>query len=463
MNLTPRDKRLLILLVSVIFLVVYIKFLLLPKVDNINELKTQISDFNTTYAVNMNYKNMVNSIDSEIKIITQRLSDLRNKYPPNIDCDELLVLIKDVSDESGIKLSSLSFSPIQVVKVNTVTGASIQGQLQTTMSAIDSSNQLTESQEQQNQQPQNEMERKIANYYSVLGLVPTKNSTGSSIVPNGTGYFVPVKLNATGSNSEIKKFFDLLNNLGNKAYLKDVDIQYGSGELNEYVDKQLEEIDLKLKLTATIEFYGIMDSGAGEYYLLPNGKWFPSPASGTTNIFQPSLEFMDKIISGNFDESQKTNESNMPSTNAELEYDFSIVASQFGDGFAPSVSVSSKNVVNKQKYQNPIAYGDSKNVENVELFIEQKNGKFYCKFKTDHESYPDDQYKELMEFTPNGRELVLVIIASDRISKEDTAGVNISIVNNTKLKLIYKVINDNNENPRVKIGKTVGDVVNEKY
>ncbi len=460
MNLSQRDKKLLILLAIVAFLAIYIKFLFLPKLDSINDLNSQITTLDDAYSVNMNYKAMVNSIDSEIKIITQRLNDLRQIYPPNINCEELLVLIKQVSDDSGINLSSISFTPIQVAKFDNDTGTPSEGQLQTSMPASDLGNQLVE---QKSQQVTNTIEDKIAYYFNMLGLVPEKNSTGAAIaIPDGTGYCVAVKLRATGTNSQIKKFFDLLNKLDNKAYCKDVDIQYGAGEITENIGKPLDKLDIKLNLTASIEFYGIMDSGAGEYYLLPNGKWFPSPASGTTNIFQPSLEYIIGIATGKYNQSGRVNQSNNSSTNTDLKYDFSIVSSSFGGGYPPSVSISCNTVVDKQKYQNPIAYGDNEGVEDVELFIEQKNGKFYCKFKTNHESYPDKQYNELMEFIPNDREIVLTIVSAERASKEDTAGVNVSIINNTKLKLKYKVINDNSENPRVKIGKTVGDVVNEK-
>lgn len=175
MNLSQRDKKLLILLAIVAFLAIYIKFLFLPKLDSINDLNSQITTLDDAYSVNMNYKAMVNSIDSEIKIITQRLNDLRQIYPPNINCEELLVLIKQVSDDSGINLSSISFTPIQVAKFDNDTGTPSEGQLQTSMPASDLGNQLVE---QKSQQVTNTIEDKIAYYFNMLGLVPEKNSTG---------------------------------------------------------------------------------------------------------------------------------------------------------------------------------------------------------------------------------------------------------------------------------------------
>ena len=464
MSLTSRDKKLLILLAIVIFLALYIKFLLMPKINSIGEINSQINTLNDTYSVNLTYKNMVNSIESDVKIITQRLNDLRKIYPPNINSEELLVLIKRISDKAGIEVSAINFEPIKVAEMSSSDTPAATEQLQTSMPAADVGNQLVA---QQSQKVTDALEGKIAYYFNMLGLVPAKQSSGAAIVvPDGAGYCVSVRIVATGTNNQIKKFYDELNKLDNKAYCKEANIEYGgSGLQTDNLDKPLDAVNFELKLSTTIEFYGIMDSGAGEYYMLPNGKWIPYPAYGTTNIFQPSTEFMDGIIDGTA-QSKLTNGSSATNTTTSAasyeNYDFAIVTSSFGGGFTPSVSISCKNVVDRQKYQNPIAYGDNKGVENVELFIEQKNGKFYCKFKTDHESYPDKQYNEVMEFTPNGSELVLSIISADRINKEDTSGVNVNITNNTKLKLVYKVINDNSQSPRVKIGKTVGDVVNGK-
>lgn len=463
MNLTPRDKKLLVALGIVIFLVVFLKFLLLPKIDNITTLKTDIDALKNTYTMNMTFKAKTESLDSDIKILSKKLEDLRAIYPPSINADELLIIMKQLIRGSQLNVTSMTFErakPLNLqADVKATSSTNAQGESQTSVPAGDEVNQLQEQQQLGiNTALLNGTAANILDYFYLWGLKSQQalDGTEAIVIPDGKGYCVSVKIDAQGTNDQIKSFLNNLSNLENKAYCKNSSIVGLSNGGN--ASKQ------NLKFSAEIEFYGIMDKGAGEYYLLPDGKWMPIAAAGKSDVFKSYSGYTATASNNNestFGIIEGQKESNSKST--ELgNYDFSLVAAAFGGGLAPSVSVVCKNPEAKAIYSNPVVYGDNKGIENAEIFIEEKAGKYYCKLKTDHEVYPDKEYNQTFEFVPVGKDLRLVILSSRRNSIDDKAGVNLSIINNTNKNLTYTVMYEDEKTPRVKVGKTVGSVNNEK-
>jgi type IV pilus assembly protein PilO len=473
MTLTARDKKLLIGLGIFIFIVLFVKFLLFPKFDKISVLNTEIATLNNTYATNLAYKTKTESIDSNIKILSEKLKNLRAIYPPRIGGSELLIIMRDLIKESKLKITLMKFDEIKPTSFQekNATGATTTD----TPDATDKPNASGETQtvapstaDVGNQQPaaNTVTNSKILNYFYLWGLksVQADSDTTTVVIPDGKAYSVSVKIEAEGTNEQIKAFFTSLMKLGTKAYCKNSSIAGVSNVISEAGGQ-------KLKFTAEVVFYGIMDKAAGGYYILPDGKWMPISGDNKTNLFKEYSGFMltELVNSSNYDftGSDAANESDTQSesatdTSKQDKYDFSVVASAFGGGLAPSVSIACKNPKEEVIYSSPVVYGDSKDIENAEIFIEEKAGKYYCKFKTDHESYPNKQYNQTFEFVPEGKDLRLVILSSERSIVGDKAGVNISIINNTDKDLTYKIKFDDKESPRIKIGKTVGSVINEK-
>jgi len=465
MKMTARDKKLVILLGIVIFLAVFFKFLLLPKLDNITTLNADIDTLSNTYAMNMTYKTKIDTIDSDIKILSRKLKDLREIYPPSIGRDEVLIVMRDLINESKLEVNSMKFENATLANLQekkaataeaTVDTTNGQGEQQAAASTADVGNQL-----QQQTKGIASASSNIQNYLYLWGLISQQadGDNESVVIPDGKGYSISVIIDAEGTNEQVKAFFSSLSELKNKTYCKAASIS----ELSK--GKSLDGTDIvqKLKLSAEIAFYGIMDKGAGEYYMLPDGKWLPTVGDGRTNVFEEysgyELSNSGNSSNSNALENGNTTQNESSAEGIKLEnYDFSMVASAFGGGLAPSVAIACKNPEEKTTYSSPVVYGDNKGIENAELFIEKKSGKYYCKFKTDHESYPDKQYKETFEFVPVGKDLRLILLSSQRSGPEDKSGVNINIINNTDKNLKYEIKYEDAKAPRVKIGKTVGSV-----
>ncbi|QNU68116.1 hypothetical protein EHE19_006700 [Ruminiclostridium herbifermentans] len=456
MKMTERDKKLLIGLGIFIFVVVFVRFLFLPKISSIKAINEEINTLNNTYTVNASYKARAEKIDSDIKILSAKLTDLRSVYPPKIDISELIITIKNLSKDSELEFKSINFDNYKPVTNGESSGSATASSAGT---ANEAGNQETAIAAGSNSQLDAQSEAnsaasaKIKNYFYLWGLDSQGTMSKDEIeVPNGKPYSVSAKVEAEGTIEQIKAFFTNLNNLGTKAYCNSVNIAGAASGKSE-------DTDGKLKFSATITFYGIMDKAAAGYYLLHDGKWSPiPPADNKTNLFKEYSGF-DSVSNGeaSLDSAAKND------TNSELgTYDFSVVASPYGGGLAPSVSITCKNPKENTTYLTPIVYGDNKGIENAEIFIEEKAGKYYCKFKTDHEAYPDNDYSQTFEFVPIGKDLRLVVFSSARNGDNDKSGINLNIINNTKRTLNYLIKYDDEKSPRVKIGKTTGSVRNEK-
>ena len=106
----------------------------------------------------------------------------------------------------------------------------------------------------------------------------------------------------------------------------------------------------------------------------------------------------------------------------------------------------------------PIIYGD-KEFSNVDIKVEEKNGKYYTSFKTEQDIFPGVGVAEAAEFKPLGNEIMMIVDSMKRQFDGDNSGVNLNIKNNTKKVFVVEIINDDTSKPRIK----TNDSKNVKY
>ena len=95
---------------------------------------------------------------------------------------------------------------------------------------------------------------------------------------------------------------------------------------------------------------------------------------------------------------------------------------------------------------------NNENTENIELWIDDdKDGKIFCKFKTEKDAFPDPKYNSIIETIPIDGNFILHIFSQPRKFKEDNSKINLLVKNGTQLTLTIKIQNDDTENPRVRI------------
>ncbi len=434
MSFTARDKKILALLGVLIASLLLWKTFLVPQIKSVLKLKNELNAGNSTYKSNMEYAVKIKGMDGELKILNQRLKELRAKYPPAMNCDEILVIVKNMAKASELYISSLSFNSINPAGepggpvVENSPGKGSGG-----VENINSENKTVE-------------DKKIDEFLdeSGLGGAAGENAAGekNASVADGKGYELDVKIEASGSVEQIKSFLYRIENLKNKVSYKDLQISMG--------DKGV------LNFNATVGFMGIADKNAGTYTMLESGEWAPLGAAGKPDIFNPYEGYAGAY---GYEDSDNSNAAKGNVLDDLLtknqKYDFTMRVVPYDNSIAiPTVSLLAENAApNGSNPVLPMVYGDSEGEEKVDLYIEEKDGRFYCKFKTAHESFPDAAYNRLAEFIPAGKELKMLVDSTLRKSKNDNSTVRINITNNTKKALSVKVIGDDRQKPRVIIPK----------
>ncbi|PKM50792.1 MAG: hypothetical protein CVV02_09870 [Firmicutes bacterium HGW-Firmicutes-7] len=99
---------------------------------------------------------------------------------------------------------------------------------------------------------------------------------------------------------------------------------------------------------------------------------------------------------------------------------------------------------------------DHNNFIDVQFEFNQRNGKYYFRYKAGSNQYPKN-YEEGIAFEP-GNALELVVLSNKRNGQDDSSGANATIINNTDMPLSVLVSYEDKEKPRFKLVRSVGNV-----
>ena len=105
-----------------------------------------------------------------------------------------------------------------------------------------------------------------------------------------------------------------------------------------------------------------------------------------------------------------------------------------------------------------VVTSDTEGVENITIEVSGEAGSYKVKYKVGSSAYPADNYNAGAPLVC-GDTLDLLMISKPRMGDKDNSLANVTIVNNSDLPLNVAVINDDIENPRIKIEKTEGVVL----
>ncbi|MDP4180210.1 MAG: hypothetical protein Q8942_03860 [Bacillota bacterium] len=432
MKFSDKDKRILIFLgifLSVFFLW---KFLLNPQLNSIFKLKRDAVEKSNTYAQNLSYKDKSNNIESELKILNQKLQDLKVSFPSDMNYDEIYVIIKELSIKSGVKIINLKFDEKTSLTSGSANETSSTDKNDATNGNVDSTE--TSNSDLKNNNSLTESDgKKIEDFLNESGLSDNAASQGKSSIKNGEGYKVVIKVTGSGKMSQIESLLNYIEALKNK-------VEYNQLQINKV---QSDTLNFNLKLG----FLGI--SGNKNRGSLVDMKGLPDSGNEKReDIFQA----YDGYESSNNLNSGKNDKITVNLTVDDVKkYDFTMRVMPYGNNIAPpTVTLTAKKIIETNGLtRTPIVYGDSSKQVNVELFIEELKGKYFFKFKTDQEAYPDG-FTKTVEFLPDGNDLMFLVDSTKRKYLSDKSIVNTKITNKTKKNVIVDVINEDESSPRVR-------------
>lgn len=229
-------------------------------------------------------------------------------------------------------------------------------------------------------------------------------------------------INYEGTYDQVKDFVDYMNTHASKNLINTMSMSYSVGEG-------------MVKGSIQFDTFGIVGSQR-EYQELAIKDVFV----GTENIFD-SETFINNYVDGDYGQQIMTN------------YDLFLMLHAEGTD-VDSVAVGQRDDLNGEK----TLVANSNVQEKVTIRVTGTAGKYKVSYKIGNETYPEDNYADGVEFVP-GDTLDLYVVSSERLSKDDLSGVELTIINTSDLVLNYKVVNDDPENPRFKLGKVTGQVI----
>lgn len=231
-----------------------------------------------------------------------------------------------------------------------------------------------------------------------------------------------LSINYEGTYEQFKDFIDYMNTHASKNLINTINMSYGKGEGT-------------VRGSMQFNTYGIVGSQR-EYEELKIKDVYV----GTENIFD-SETFENVAIDGEYGNKIKTNYDLFLMLHAEDTDVDSVVVGQRDDITGEKTLCASSNVKEK-----------------VTIRVTGKAGEYKVSYKIGNETYPEDNYAEGEAFNC-GDTLDLYVISSSRLSDDDHSGVELTIINNSDLVLNYKVVNDDDEDPRFTLGKVTGQVI----
>ncbi|ERK32350.1 hypothetical protein [Clostridium intestinale] len=396
MKISNREKYLLGILVAVLIILGYYKLVYLNQTSRLDKLKNEKAEIEQKYNTIMTTVNKLDSKQESVKILTSKVVDKsKNIYPDTVQ-EKLILEIDKLLKDSKVK-ANINFSDFTVKPIETKEGSK-------------------ESKSENSLKP-------FVNQYK--GINTNKNDTNQSSTKGNTETTgktevlninqVKVTLNYKASYEALTDLIKRIEEHDKKIVLSNLTIN-GSGS--------------ELSGSLVLDFYGVpkIDNEDDEYF-----KWTLSNQYGKSNPYNGNS-------TGNVSKSQDSS-------------DFTLSARSFDSDLATVTLRYDKDSSLKSS-----VYADNEGNEDVEINLIQESGKYYYRYKTSRESYPNN-YSDKIEFTPSGDNINIQILSNIRVSSQDKAGVNLNVINKTDRTVNVTTKGDDAVTPRVYV-KSEGASVN---
>ncbi|MGE4282254.1 MAG: hypothetical protein AB7G87_00895 [Clostridia bacterium] len=400
MRLSDKDKKLLVLLLLIAVLALTYYYIYTPFAKRLNMLKAEVGKLEAEYSILRSKTVQKSRLEAKLKFTSFEVDKLSKILPPNIFQDEVILILKELSDTTGVKLEDLSFTETAPVILD-----------------------------ENQKKPEYAQQKKLLEQGA--SQENKKANEGSKQIEDSTGIVMEVNVKYTAGYEQLKTFLDRVINFEQKISVSDISFLNGSENM--------------LSGNIKMSFYGFKDNTQE----VP--KWDSTVKNGKDNIFEPFEGYIGTIAGSKAVESGGNRQDTQQKVaNISSPGDFYLALS-------PSSHDVPTVILYKNGKINSTIYGDGNEAEKVELHLDYKDGKYLYKYKTSYEAFPKDESK-YEEFKPyNQKYMILNILAKNRLDDKDLSGANIDIYNNTPLKLIVKQ-SDDDRRPRTQISIKKGDV-----
>ena len=416
MKLSKREMILVGVLGILVISASAFKFLLMPQLKDIERLKTEVEKYRVEVervkietAENSPLKKEYKLLNAKSKVISERLF-------PSITQEKFIYLLDDFLTKSNLRGDSLSFAETSVKKVEFE--QSLKANKNYPLRAL--------------KDRFNDVKEKPENIEDIKADNAKDNSDSTEKMT--------VTLNYTGKYANLVGFIGLIDSYGKKIIINNLTVENGNVSnstttSNTNTSTIVLEKDT-VKGSITLEFYSVPKLYEGDEDYL---QWEYKGGYGKSDPFTE--------IKG-YTSVEKSNTTYNTDIN-----DFEMIVHPLSSDL-PTIQIGRS----KDKSGKTNIFADNGNFEDVQLEIIQEGDKYYYKYRTSQESYPQNYDSDKMEFKPNGLDVNLYISSAKRNNSEDNSGVNLSLLNKSNLRLNVKISYDDDKKPRIKMIKKTGNV-----
>jgi len=413
LKVSNREKILIIILLIIMIIGAYYNFIYVKQAAKIQEL-TKIHDDNKSKIVAFENDKLLNQkIEKNIKIENAKILEVAKDFLPSIIEEKILVILDNMINESNVQCNSIAISD---------TSDETLQKKESTSDKINSIEKLVE-----------KYKYIEAGKYTEAKNIDTDNTTGTNNTDTNKAASTNNPEAKEKTNPEVKKLTITLS------------VKGSYDEVIKFVDevKGFYKRIVINNINFTAEEESISANMLLSFYAVPKlieedidyNKWGFEGDYGKTNIFKDNA-------AGKIETKAIT----------EKKYDFLMSVNPMSSDI-PTIVLGKSN----DRSTNSYVYADNASIEEVKLYITEKDGKYYYKYSTTRESYPRDFSGEGVEFAPEESTINFKIYSKVRNSDKDLSGANIKVYNNTS-KTLDILIEDDKDANRVNVIKEKGNI-----
>lgn len=412
MKLSSKEKILLVLLGSILVSVSYYQLSYTKQIDKISILEEKRNNLQTRYEEVKEMLAKLEEKQEEIGFITSSINLKAKTFYPTLIQEKLILEIDTFLKESNLK-GDIGFSEIAVSSVELLQRNKNQMGDTSFKDIVNEYNGTSAGNDQQNQEQVSQPSTEV------------KNS-------DATVEIMKVNINFKGKFDVIKSFISKIETSNREIVITDLTTSVGYGG--------------ELSGTMSLEFYAIpkiteRDSEYLQWTLDGSyGKEVPFLIQNPQVTVQPPSS-----NSSNGSSDSDSNESGVTDT-TQSNIDFAVQVRSITSDL-PTVMIGKSNDNTKDTYISVV----NNNVEEAQIELTKKNGKYYYKYNNTSKHYPSDYTGLGIEYLPKSDRIIIDISSEGRINVDDKSGLQLNVVNNTDKIVEVQIKGDDKTNPRVSI------------
>ncbi|MBU3196312.1 hypothetical protein [Clostridium algidicarnis] len=403
MKISNREKILLGVLLCLIILFSYQKFIYSNQRAKIETLKAEKNDYlDKVNKLDILVENMPKK-EADTKILNAKIQDKSLKLYPKIIQEKIIIELDTLMNDSKI-IGSINFSEITNQPIEMKVDEKEKEKISSDMSNLSDEYNTLEGIKKE------EKKEDVKSESKKLSTEPIEE--------------LKVTLSFSGKYEEVMSFIKSLEAYSKKVAVTTINLSQSNIE--------------NINGTASLEFFAIPKLGLEDAEYL---RWDLNNEYGKTNIFDSSL---------NVDLAKTVEDINI---GKEESFDF-VASLKPINSDLPTMMFGKSKDSDRKTY----VYADNHEEENLEIYLTKSGDKYYYKYKTSKNSYPSDFNGEGIEFNPSLGNINIKIFSSKRTGESDLSGANIKIFNKSGLNVLVNIEGEDSLRPRVKVSSEGGNV-----